>query len=223
MVSHAEGRVLTQDFQKQAPPTGHDRSLGSQSAQASKESNVPQHSLEVIKTTFGWARWVLLSVSTLPWEKLGCPAWEKVLWMWVGGSALGQGSATACLCALCCLPCVVPCSDCCVLCLADTGLLWLCLHSHLYGWNPVKGNTFLLDSLYHVATAVMVALFASLPDTRLCGLRLHGYFCFWDHFKGNRPASPLTSAPPVLEAQERCVKCFELFFSSVIKLNFFKL
>lgn len=29
--------------------------------------------------------------------------------------------------------------------LADTGLLWLCFHSHLYCWNPVKGNGVFID------------------------------------------------------------------------------
>jgi len=32
-----------------------------------------------------------------------------------------------------------------ILYLADTWLLWLCFHSHLYCWNPVKGNALLID------------------------------------------------------------------------------
>lgn len=128
--AHAEGSLLTQDFQKQVP-LGHNRSLGSQSAEVGKGSQAPQHSLVVAKTSYGWARGVLLSVSAFPWEQqVVLPgegpldrSWRFCSWAWIWH----------------------PWADCCVLCLADTGLLWLCLHSHLYGWNPVKGNTFLLD------------------------------------------------------------------------------
>lgn len=89
---------------------------------------------------------------------------EKGLWTEAGGSALGHESGILGLTAVCCALQILGYFDYAFTAIFTVEILLKVIHFSL--------------TLLYAATAVMVAFFASLPDTRLCGLRLHGYFCF---------------------------------------------
>lgn len=62
------------------------------------------------------------------------------------------------------------------------------------------------------AVAIIVAILCFLPDTRLCRLCLHWYFCIWDRFEGNRCLRGVFKGPaPACDTQQSSVKCFWLF------------
>lgn len=111
LVAHAEGRLLAQDFQKQAP-MGHDRSLGSQSARVGKGTFLGGHKDDLWVGEVG------------PFECLNSPIGAA------GSSCLGEGPldmswgfcSWARILGKPQLVCVSG-SDCRMLCLADTGLL----------------------------------------------------------------------------------------------------